>query len=193
MDYFIDTEFIEDGRTIDLISLGIAASDGREIYLESAEADLSRANDWVKEHVLPHLGPVEARVSREAMRRAVVKFVDTSTKGTDLRFIADHASYDWVALCQLFGKMIDLPDGWPMFCHDLQQVLHEEDLVIEPPALSRSPNDIYSEMYLTHRPSYTLVGRVEIAREHHALADARYLREVWRLVMLHRRRKHGRV
>jgi hypothetical protein len=29
MKYYYDTEFIEDGRTIDLISIGIVAEDGR--------------------------------------------------------------------------------------------------------------------------------------------------------------------
>lgn len=32
MKYFLDTEFHEDGKTIDLISIGIVAEDGREYY-----------------------------------------------------------------------------------------------------------------------------------------------------------------
>lgn len=39
------------------------------------------------------------------------------------KFWADYGSYDWVRLCWLFGAMIDLPKGWPMFVRDLQQVL----------------------------------------------------------------------
>ena len=33
--YFFDTEFYEDGKTIDLISIGIVAEDGREFYAVS--------------------------------------------------------------------------------------------------------------------------------------------------------------
>ena len=33
MRYFYDTEFIEDGRTIELISIGVAAEDGRPVGL----------------------------------------------------------------------------------------------------------------------------------------------------------------
>jgi len=40
MKYFIDTEFYEDGKTIDLISLGVVAEDGRELYLCNQEAQL---------------------------------------------------------------------------------------------------------------------------------------------------------
>ena len=37
MRYFYDCEFIEDGTTIDLVSIGIVAQDGRELYLVSTE------------------------------------------------------------------------------------------------------------------------------------------------------------
>ena len=37
--YFYDTEFIDDGRTIELISIGVAAEDGREYYAVSTEFD----------------------------------------------------------------------------------------------------------------------------------------------------------
>ena len=33
--YFIDTEFMEDGHTIELISIGICCEDGREFYAVS--------------------------------------------------------------------------------------------------------------------------------------------------------------
>ena len=44
MKYFLDTEFIEDGKTIDLISIGIVSEDGRELYCENSDCDLSRAS-----------------------------------------------------------------------------------------------------------------------------------------------------
>lgn len=41
-------------------------------------------------------------------------------------FYAYFADYDWVLLCSLFGRMIDLPQGFPMYCNDLKQSLDEE-------------------------------------------------------------------
>ena len=55
MKYFFDTEFIEDGKTIDLISIGIVAEDGRELYLLNYDCDHSMASDWVKANVLNYL------------------------------------------------------------------------------------------------------------------------------------------
>ena len=38
-------------------------------------------------------------------------------------FYGYYADYDWVVFCWLFGGMIDLPSGFPMYCRDLKQEL----------------------------------------------------------------------
>src|SRR5690606_22860275 len=55
--YFYDTEFLEDGKTIDLISIGIVAEDGREYYAVSLDADWQRVSEhsWLAVNVLPSL------------------------------------------------------------------------------------------------------------------------------------------
>ncbi len=45
---------------------------------------------------------------------------------TNPEFYAYYADYDWVAFCWLFGKMMDLPKGFPMYCRDLKQMLDEK-------------------------------------------------------------------
>ncbi len=39
MRYFYDCEFIEDGRTIELVSIGVVDENGREFYAVSTEFD----------------------------------------------------------------------------------------------------------------------------------------------------------
>lgn len=116
MRYWFDTEFIEDGRTIDLISIGIVAEDGRTYYAESVECDHSRADDWVRTNVLANLVGGEFVKPRAQIAAEIVAFV-----GEKPEFWAYYADYDWVVLCQLYGRMIDLPKGWPMFCRDIKQ------------------------------------------------------------------------
>ncbi len=41
-------------------------------------------------------------------------------------FYAYYADYDWVLLCSLFGRMIDLPAGFPKYCRDLKQIMDEK-------------------------------------------------------------------
>ena len=55
--FFYDTEFIEDGTTIDLVSIGVVDETGREFYAVSTEFDERRAIPWVRRHVLDQLPP----------------------------------------------------------------------------------------------------------------------------------------
>lgn len=116
MRYWFDTEFLERPCTIDLVSIGIVAEDGRELYAESDEVDWSKANDWVLANVKPHLSG--ATMSREDIRDNILRFVGNDPSP---EFWAYYSAYDWVALCWLFGDMSDLPAGFPMFCRDLKQ------------------------------------------------------------------------
>lgn len=120
MNIFFDTEFIENGETIDLISIGMVREDGKTYYAELAGFDESKANDFVKENVLPKLGPKEDRKDKEQVKKEIVAFV-----GENPVFAAYYGAYDWVALCQLFGTMMDLPEGWPKFCYDIKQKIFE--------------------------------------------------------------------
>lgn len=113
---WFDTEFMEDGRTVDLLSIGVVRADGEEYYAELAGADYDKANPWVAENVLPHLIGGTAQRSRLQIADDVTAFA-----GDRPEFWAYYADYDWVVLCQLYGTMMDLPQGWPLFCLDVKQ------------------------------------------------------------------------
>jgi 3'-5' exoribonuclease-like protein len=138
--YFLDTEFVDNGRTIDLISIGIVCDDGREYYAVNQEARLDLANDWVRKNVLPQLPPYGAPEwkTREQIRQDVEKFmtawIETDAlkseslpslppvRAADIEVWSYFADYDWIALCQLFGPMMALPTHFPMYCMDLKQL-----------------------------------------------------------------------
>lgn len=119
MRYWFDTEFIDTGRVIELISIGIVAEDGREYYAISNEFNAAEANGWVKEHVLVHLPPREDPhwKSRAQIRDEVQAFMSDPSP----EIWAYNASYDWVVLSQLFGPMTDVPRNWPNHCMDVKQ------------------------------------------------------------------------
>ena len=145
MRFWFDTEFIEDGRTIDLLSIGIVSEDGREFYCEF-DVDHRRASQWVRDNVIAHL------TGEPVYSRAVAAKLITEFMGDKPEIWAYYADYDWVALCQLFGTMMYLPKGWPMYCRDLKQLCDESG-----------------------NPKLPEQGK----GEHHALADARWTREAW--------------
>lgn len=143
--YWYDCEFIDDGKTIDLISIGIVCDDGREFYGINWECNFIKASDWVAENVLTYLPfrPCELNTANKGfwyqryfLKEAVAKFLGCQeaplTRSSGPRwFIPEgaakpelwgyYSAYDHVALCQLFGTMMDLPQGFPMYTRDIKQ------------------------------------------------------------------------
>jgi hypothetical protein len=159
MRIYYDTEFVEDGRTIDLVSIGIIADNGDEYYAVSNGFNIAAfaRNPWLVEHVWPSLpqrsdeerervlrdidravmlgdlvvtSPAHKRLlaafdrtapevrSRPQIRADVADFI---LSYPDPELWAWYGAYDHVALAQLFGGMIELPDGVPMWTNDLKQ------------------------------------------------------------------------
>lgn len=169
MKYFLDCEFIEDGKTIDLISIGIVSSDGREFYAVNRDCDYSKASDWVEENVLTPIGLTKrgflhydesrtAIITRDTYQRSKTKeqiknaileylsFEDISKPAEEIfkqcKFWGEWCAYDWICFCQIFGTMMDLPQGLPMYCNDVIQYaamfgLTPDDL---PPSLETDGN-----------------------------------------------------
>lgn len=149
MNIFYDTEFLEDGKTIDLISIGLVREDGKELYLLNKDMNTENAfaDDWVRENVLKgifkemddlfldeHDGhpPFEFNEpefwwlldkygsTRKEIKEEILKFV-----GKNPIFYGFCVSYDHVVLCQLWGKMIDIPKGWRYYTRDIRQTIDE--------------------------------------------------------------------
>jgi hypothetical protein len=151
MRFFFDTEFFEDGWTIDLISIGIVAEDGREYYAENTEFVRVKASAWVEENVFPHLKCFQGDFSFHKNRATIAKEILGFVGREKPEFWAYYSAYDWVALCQLYGQMIDLPKGWPMWCRDIKQLC----MSVGNPKLEK------------------------VAGEHNALVDARWNMAMW--------------
>lgn len=158
MKFYLDTEFIESGRQepLHLVSLGLVCEDGREYYAVNKEAPLDKANAWVQTHVVPNLF-TSFRVDEVLKDVAEIRTdILTFVNGDVPEFWGYFADYDWVVFCQIFGTMLDLPKGWPMYCRDLKQWA---DLLVGTPSL----------------PTQSSV-------QHNALNDARWNLEVYRFL-----------
>jgi len=265
MKYYLDTEFHEYSKkplfgkpinTIELISIGIIAEDGREYYAICNEFDVKAAWNsyqeelpeemgdppirtyWLRKNILnsigwelfhmEHKGIDTSEItsfSRQEFKRLLFKhgksrkqianevkdFVNVNTDGLcncscgdicvkgktgsaprcnakelNIEFYAYYADYDWVVFCWLFGRMIDLPTGFPMSCKDLKQMLDEK---VE--ALSNIElGEVVSSAYLSHplqekTTPLSLTYKLNEIKKHHpnypkqedehnALADAKW-------------------
>lgn len=122
MRIFDDFEFNEDGRTIEPISYGAVKEDGTELYIEFAfdEQRVRDTNLWVTDNVLPLLSwPQEKRMDLQEVRIQIYNFIGDDPAPMFWGYFAD---YDHVARCQLWGRMVDLPDHFPMWTNDTKQL-----------------------------------------------------------------------
>jgi hypothetical protein len=189
--YFYDFEFIEDGVTIEPISVGIVAEDGREYYAVSADFSMQhlKSSPWLIANVLPHL-PLDGRGAldrylaaeglpptdllarveldhthrdvkpRQQIADEVREFILTPPSGDSppRELWGDYCAYDHVALAQLYGRMVDLPDGFPMFTRDIQ--------------------DYAAHLGVEHE----FLPQIGGGDAHNALADAYNIRARWRFL-----------
>ena len=119
--FFYDTEFIEDGTTIDLVSIGVVDETGREFYAVSTQFDPDKAIPWVRRNVLDQLPPPADRAwrSRERIRDDLLAFL--TGPGEEIELWAWFAAYDHVVLAQLWGAMPDLPRDIPRLTREIRQ------------------------------------------------------------------------
>lgn len=179
---FYDSEFIEDGRTIGLLSIGAVDEDGREFYAVNQNPQVMHQavqHEWLRGNVIPYLPvtllppatasgmisplswrwswntehPDYARVMpHRDIARSLLAFLNPS--GCQPELWAYFGAYDHVAYAQLWGPMVTLPRGLPMVTHELVQRWEDAG---EPPKPAQPTN------------------------AHDCRADARWNRQLWQV------------
>jgi hypothetical protein len=109
--------------------------------------------------------------SRKEIRNDVINFVRTAQEFVGLKDDAQlygyYSAYDHVVLCWLFGRMIDLPKGFPMYTTDLKQMFDEINAKIP-------------EGNLKSYPDYP-----RTQNEHDALSDALWNLKLFKFLTKH--------
>lgn len=138
---FLDTEFLEDGKTIELISIALVERD-QHFYAVSSEFPLKKAveHPFVGKQVLPLLPSPSTWVPKAKILEGVKEFIG-DPRGMEIW--ADFASYDWVVFCQLFGAMVDKPRGYPWFVHEFRMLLNGK----KPPRITGIEGQPHDALY----------------------------------------------
>lgn len=100
---------------------------------------------------------------------AAVTDVEQWGKKQTFDFYGYYCDYDWVLFCSLFGRMLDLPTGFPMYCRDLKQMYDELEYNV------KNRNDLGQEMDYSLKEDHVYPMQTG---KHHALADAHWNKQL---------------
>ncbi len=143
MKVMYDTEFLESGGAVMPISIGMVREDGKEYYAVYQDMDTLAVarNEWLMENVMSsiHHKQFTSHVTGTGQPVKDFTLTDSNAKPRSLirleilSFVYDiwpdwwawYGAYDHVVLCQTFGRMIDLPAGFPMFTSDIKQYVKQ--------------------------------------------------------------------
>lgn len=187
---------------IDLISIGIVAEDGREYYAISNGYRYKDADKWVKDNVILPMyidrvhGDARNRwdvhnfhhafgKSNEQIKLEILEFMGCWRDTFKWRVMSNnvpdvyayYADYDWVVFCSLFGRMIDLPEGFPMYCKDMKQTQDEKAL-----SFTGYTEDLTDENKLKAIKDFRNYPKQE--KEHSAIDDARWNKKLYEFLQI---------
>jgi DNA polymerase III epsilon subunit-like protein len=157
---FIDTEFTDlDPYKGEILSIGAVKLNGDEFYVEIENT--SEVSDWVSKHIIPSLK--DKKQARETAAEKLQNFL-----GDSMPFAVGFVdNYDVIYLTKLFGAG-NLPFRWMtidfasiLFAIGVNPVKYQLD--------SSGARSFYKKLGIDMKKY----------RNHHALDDARLLREVW--------------
>ena len=157
---FFDTEFTSlDPYSGEILSIGIVKLSGEELYLElETEAEPTA---WVKKHIIPMLNL--PKVSRQEAIKAIQTFLGDKNPFA----IAFVDNYDTIYLTKLFGEG-NLPFRWMTV--DMSSILF---------AIGVNPVKFMPEETGATKFYKKLGIDLRKYKNHHALDDAKLLRDVW--------------
>lgn len=108
--------------------------DDKKYFMEEHLSELSFTYSRFK-YLIKKYGKKRTEIAKEVLKfvytasdckKFLVDGVTNYTKPFDkIKFYGYFCDYDWVAFCWLFGKMIDLPKYFPMYCRDLKHAAAE--------------------------------------------------------------------
>ena len=156
---FFDSEFSSfDTKRGEILSIGMVKMSGEELYLElesTAEPD-----EWVKEHVIPLLRG--EKISSAEAKERIKKFA-----GPDMPFLVSYVSgYDSVYLKNIIGQEKNNIFNWRPI--DIASMCFA--LGLNPGTFGDADNSgLFDELGIDWKKY----------REHHALDDAKLLREFY--------------
>lgn len=182
MKIFFDTEFTGLRKDTTLISIGMAAENGKKFYAESTDYCASQCNEWIQDNVLAHTilqgnEGMARNLGKDASTTVVIGCIESIRRELNewlsqfeyVEFVSDVCHYDFVLLIDVFGTAFDLPEHVCPACYDINQDIARHYGISAAEAFDKSREEIVKE----------LCGKSIEGMKHNALYDAEVIRAVY--------------
>lgn len=128
--YAISNEFNEEDASPwvrkNVISKLEYATDSRVYFGEKASKEAGKSNKQIAAEVYKFITDPLSDIQNIQRREYSLKLKYNPSDLPLFEFYGYYADYDWVLFCSLYGSMINLPFGYPMYCRDLKQMIDEK-------------------------------------------------------------------
>lgn len=188
MKYFYDCEFLEDGRTIDLISIGIVDESGREYYAVAEDVQTDQdlhdricRHSWLMDNVVPHLPLTQpATGPLETVAAAAATVVGRRHFAIDLDHVAVLPRRVIAKQVRAFLHSSDAPELWAYYgAYDHVALCQLWGAAVDrPEGIPMWTNDLQQEHHRLGQPDLPPTS----TSEHNALVDARWNSLVYRVL-----------
>lgn len=164
---FMDCEFTGLHQGTTLISIGMIAEDGRELYCELNDYDKTQIDDWLKDNVIANLHNTNP-INTEQLRKAIEGFIEPYDT---VELISDVSCYDMVLFCELFGGSLNLPKKIVPVCYNICQDIAKFYNCSMAEAFDKSREDIVLGFY-----------PLPEGVKHNALYDAQVIKLLYKIL-----------
>ncbi len=106
--------------------LGLFEGVRLEHKIKYIQKQIGKTNDQIAKEIVMWIHGFDIRNSNNTLSQGEVEFHKENMQA--INFYGYYSDYDWVLFSSLFGKMSDLPTGFPMYCNDLIQMLAARNL-----------------------------------------------------------------
>lgn len=194
---YFDTEFEGLYKDAKLISIGLVADDGRELYCELADIDVTKQNEWIVDNVLANTALYSNQVGDYKSIADFINnkcsFVEDITDPSnyfcgykqevadkiknwlsvydEVQLVSDVSHYDMVQFIDLFEEAFKLPDNICAYCHDINQDIASYLNISDKQAFDYSREQILFDN-----------GMAITGKKHNSLYDAHVIKSIYKIV-----------
>lgn len=130
----------------------------RNVYLKLLPKNFTYRNF---KKLINKFGKTNKQIAEEIKEFCYYSYSEAQIENADIQFYGYYADYDHVCLSWLYGRMIDLPKGFPQYTKDIQQMIDD--------------NNIDKELLLEEVPQVNC---------HNSLEDARWNMKLYNFITI---------